>query len=642
MRSTPLAPLLLLLGYGLAFGAAALGVSLPAFDDHPGQLYRLWHVTAFGPAPWAWNPGWWTGYPELQFYPPGFAYAGALLNVGSLGALSLAASYQILVWVAYLLPGLSVGALLARVLGNAWAALPGAFVALTLSGGLASGVEGGVHIGMVPARLAWGLVPLVPLAMERWSGRPGSIPSLATLLVAAIALTHPAHLPAAALLLVLVAVARRRREGLASAALALTLAGVLTAFWSFPLLVRLEHTRALAWGALSFETLGGMLGQPLLLALVGLAAWLAVTRLRGGGEASPLGVTLTWFPWIMVLVVALDRLALEPLGVHWLPADRVADSAWLAFVLAAGLALGRRVERGERHAWALAVGAVVVAVALSWPGETLTLWAKRSAWPSYQSLERGLRLPDLWATLRGLPPGRILFVRSGVPLVYGSEWWRPHTHVTALAPMAAGRAIVHGTFTHPSPVAKFVYGGLASRGAITGLAEQLDGRTIFGLPVEQIGPGRLDRMAENVGASAVVMLDEDVGRFGALEETRWFERRPSPPPFVVYARRTPVGIPEQVEAGHWRVTVTGRPRRWVSARIGYYPLWRVEQAGAPLLTDPGDYGDLEVLLGRADAPLDLYYAPGLPEKAGVAASLVGALAWLATVVFARPLRRRNP
>jgi hypothetical protein len=321
---------------------------------------------------------------------------------------------------------------------------------------------------------------------------------------------------------------------------------------------------------------------------------------------------------------------------------RLARHTTLAFVLAAGLAAGRLIERGQRHAWAVAVGTVLVAVALSWPGQTLTLWAKRSAWPSYESLERGLRLPDLWATLKALPPGRILFLRSGVPLVYGPEWWRPHTHVTALAPMTTGRAIVHGTFTHPSPVAKFVYGGLASRGAITGLAEQLDGRTIFGLPMERIGAGRLDRMAEDVGASAVVMLDEDLPRFGALEESRWFERRPAPPPFVVYARRTPVAIPEQLEPGHWRVTATGRPRRWASARIAYYPLWRVEQAGVPLLTDPGDYGDLEVLLARADAPLDLYYAPGLPEKAGVAASLAGALAWLATLVFARRLRRRNP
>ena len=77
--------------YGVAFASAALGRSLPVFDDHPGQLYRLWHVVTHGPAPWAWNFGWWAGYPELQFYPPAFAYLGALIHAASLGTVTVPA-----------------------------------------------------------------------------------------------------------------------------------------------------------------------------------------------------------------------------------------------------------------------------------------------------------------------------------------------------------------------------------------------------------------------------------------------------------------------------------------------------------------------------------------------------------------------
>src|SRR5215470_7738528 len=130
-----LAPVLLLLGYGIAFAGAALGRSLLVYDDHPGQLYRLWHVVTYGFAPWAWDPGWWGGYPELQFYPPGFAYLGALLHAALLGVVSVDAVYQTLVWVVYLAPGLTVFAFLTRVLGDGWRALPGAIVALTLSAG---------------------------------------------------------------------------------------------------------------------------------------------------------------------------------------------------------------------------------------------------------------------------------------------------------------------------------------------------------------------------------------------------------------------------------------------------------------------------------------------------------------------------
>ena len=75
-----LLPLLLLLAYGIAFGQAALGGVL-AFDDHPGQLYRVYHAVSIGLAPWRLNTGWWGGYAELQYYPPGAAWLGAALAV---------------------------------------------------------------------------------------------------------------------------------------------------------------------------------------------------------------------------------------------------------------------------------------------------------------------------------------------------------------------------------------------------------------------------------------------------------------------------------------------------------------------------------------------------------------------------------
>src|SRR5438093_1111847 len=94
------------------------------FDDHPGQLYRVWHVMNYGPAPWAWDRGWWAGYPELQFYPPGFAYLGALLAWPTTGVLDVGTVYQALLWLAYLLPGVTTYVVLARLTGLRWLALP--------------------------------------------------------------------------------------------------------------------------------------------------------------------------------------------------------------------------------------------------------------------------------------------------------------------------------------------------------------------------------------------------------------------------------------------------------------------------------------------------------------------------------------
>ena len=111
-------PFALLLAYGVAFASRAFGVAPLAFDDHPGQLARLIHVVREGPAPWAWNTGWWAGYPEMQFYPPGWFYVGASLSWVSLGAVSPTRAYQMMLWTTHLAPGLVTFALLHRLLGD--------------------------------------------------------------------------------------------------------------------------------------------------------------------------------------------------------------------------------------------------------------------------------------------------------------------------------------------------------------------------------------------------------------------------------------------------------------------------------------------------------------------------------------------
>jgi hypothetical protein len=630
-RSAAPASLVLLLAYGVAFASAALGRSTPAFDDHPGQLYRIWHVVTLGPAPWAWNWGWWTGYPELQFYPPGFAYAGALLHVASLGVLTVDDAYLALVWLAYLAPGVIAWLALARALGNGWLALPGAFVVLTLSlwPGLASGVEGGVHVGMTPARLGWALVPLLALALARWSDGDAQFPIRSVVpLTAAIVLVHPAHLPAALVLVALAAVAGRGRARRAAMALGgLGVAALVTAFWTLPLLARLEDTRALAWGALTPESLVATFGvHPLAIVLTtaALAApWLART---------PYEQVLARAPWVMAVVVGVDAMVLEARGLAWLPADRVMDGFWLTLTLAAGVSAGRLVERlaGTSHVRrpiaALAVIGAVIGVSLV-GRDTLSLWPRASDWPTYAETERGLRLPALWSVLRDAPEGRVLFVRSGVPLVYGPQWWRPHTHVTALTPLTTGRAIVNGTFTHPSPVAALLYRGDAGRGPITRLVEQLDGHALFGQPLESLDAAAFNTHARRLGVSVVVALDEDLPRLTALTDNPLFSRRQTEPPFVIWLG-APAPLPHPLEAGPWRLPVTTASEGWTSLPVAYYPLWRATAGGVPLETRRGPFSDLEVRLPGATTTVDLSYHPGLVEGTGVALTVVGLLAWL--------------
>ena len=617
-----LAPLLLLLGFGVAYAANTFGGTMLGFDDHPGQLYRAWHVVTNGPAPWMWNRGWWAGYPELQFYPPGAAYLAALIAWPAQGVLSLETAYLIVLWLTYLLPGVTTYLAVARLAGNGWVALPAGFVALTLVGGIASGVEGGVHIGMIGARLGWALLPVLLWVLVPWIDGDRAVPAAAPFLLAAIVLLHPAQLPTAVGLVILAACWRRPRRPRALQALAaLGSAAALGAFWWLPLLARLAETRALAWGTLS----AAEVVRPLPLVLLGLAAAGLVWRLPVFPSER---VALWWLP-AATAITLFDRFALEPLGLRFLPSDRVVDGAWMALIIAASVSGARLAQRlpAAVPLPALAAGAILILTLLSLRGATLALRMDPEPWPPLRSIERGLRLLDFWTALGRLPDGRALFVRSGVPLVHGTDWWRPHTHATALTPLASGRDIVHGTFTHPSPLAALVYRGDAGRDAIVQLAEQLDGRVLFGEPLHATDPERFAVRADRLGIVAVVALEDDVTQLAWLPEQTAFRRRIPLAPFVIFARDNAIALPTTGDGHTWRITLAGEVGAWVPVRMTYYPLWRADGDGGRLEKRRGEDGLLEVRLTQRLQTVTLRYGAGVPEILGVAVTAAALVAW---------------
>ena len=616
MSRAPWLPFALLLAYGVAFASRASGVAPLAFDDHPGQLARLIHVVREGPAPWAWNMGWWAGYPEMQFYPPGWFYAGASLSWVSLGAVSPTAAYQVMLWTTFLAPGLAAFVLLHRLLGDGWCALPGAFAVLAFAGdpagGSASGVEGGTHIGMVAARLGWALLPLLSLALAPWTSDGGRFPRVAVFVLTAIVLTHPAHTPAAVAVLVAAALVSPARRALARVTVAAVAALWLAAFWLVPLLAHLAETRALAWGALARSTVA----TPFTAILVAFAV-LAVTRRQNPAVTAALHAV-----WLALLGVGLDALVVEPLGLRFLPTDRVADGAWILLLVASGLGAGIVVNTISRRVPpVVAAGVVIVTlVVFSLPGRALALWPRAADWPSYATVTQGLRLDDLWRALREAPPGRVLFIRSGVPLVYGREWYRPHTHVTALTPWLTGRDIIGGTFTHGAPVAAFVYRGDAGSAPITRLAEQLDGVSLFGRPLDALDAATFQAYARRLRIAAVVALEDDAGHLAFLTDPPY--RRRSVPPFLVFVGNDAPAPIRPLGGSRWEVTVDGIGE-WRSTGVAFSPLWRAEHDVRPIATRCGLLGDLEVRTEPGVETVRLAYGPGRVEVAALALSAAG-------------------
>jgi hypothetical protein len=640
--SRALPPALLLLAYGIAFGVAALGGGLLAFDDHPGQLYRVYHAVTVGWAPWRLNAGWWAGYAELQYYPPGAAWLGAAIHVCSMGAVGVPAAYQAVLWIAWLLPGLATFAFLTRVLGSGWLALPWAFVALTLSAGSRSGVEEGLRWGLVAARLGWGLLPLVALSLAGWVEGGRRVPVAAALLVAAVILIHPAHAPAALLLVGLGGWfgegVRSRR--LAQAGIVAALGLGLSGLWLVPLLAHLSMALPLAWGDASPLALLRQFARPLVivLALAQAGAWLSM---RASLSRSPTARWLHAFTPAMAALVALDALVAAPLGILWLTADRLADSLLLALLLGASLAaplVAARLPRLAHAAVSMLLLGVVMLLSGGSPEPTLSLWPLRGQWPKYDEVVRGTQVHALWTALSQAPPGRVLFLRSALSLDYRPEWWRPHSHITALTPVETGRQILNGTFTHPSPIAGLLYTGSAGPRAISALVEQRDGRTLFGRPLESLSGEEFSRWAERLRVSAVVATEEDHGRLDFLDSNREFAPPRRIGPFSLYLARSARPLPEATGRQSWRLAfgIGQGPARapdqrgWVAAGLAYSPLWKAEIAGKPAPVRRDAWGMLEVEMPGGGGEISLSHRPGAAEKAGelltVASTLLLALA----------------
>ena len=625
-------PPALLAAYAVAFGWRALGGGLLVLDDHPGQLYRLAHAITLGWAPWRFNPGWWAGYAELQYYPPGFAWLGALVHLAAGGALDVTAVYRIILWLAWLLPGAAVYALLRRALGDPWLALPGALVALTLSAGSRSGVEEGLRWGLIAARLGWGVLPLLALCLLRWAEGAARPPLVSATLVAAVVLLHPAHAPAAAVLVAVAALhSPPRRRRLRAAALVLAAGLALAAIWLLPLLAHLRMALPLAWADATLVALGRRLGsQPVLLALalLSLVAWRRRARLAvlpDAGARCLLGLAPA-----MLVVIALDALVLTPLGLAWLPADRLMDGLHLGLVLGGSAGFAALVAGRARPALAAVVG-LAVCVPLAWgPDEAgLTLWPRSREWPREQEVTRGLGMDALWEAIRRAPPGRVLFLRSAVPLDWRPEWWRPHTHLTALTPLRAGRAIVGGTFTHPSPVAGLVYTGSAAARPLTMLAEQRDGETLFGRPLDALSPEAFNDLAGSLGIGLVVALEEDLRSAGFLTDNPSVKSLSRIGSFRLFMLADGPAEPVPIGIQRWRIALPAAAPGWVALPIAYSPLWVAHAEGAPLAARRDERGLLEVALVAPAPSVELEHRAGVAEWAGGALSLGAAVVLLA-------------
>lgn len=629
-------PFTLLLAYGIVFSWSVFSHGLLVYDDHPGQFVRLWQgLESLRHGAWTadWHREWFAGYPELQFYPPGFVILGLLLHGITGGALNLETVYQIFLGVIYLLPGLTTFALLNALTRSPWAALPPAFLALTLSAGVPSGVEEGVRWGMIGARLGLGLLPLLALSLLPWA-RDGRSPIWAPPLLAAILLAHPYFFVPAMLLVVLVAVARgwsetrwKRAAFQASASIVIGLG--LAAFWLLPLFFRASYTLPMAW---SHGAVTALFSRPIVLVLLLLYGLGAVVTLRRRSEVWPLRAALAALPPALLLVMWLNRLVLvERLGFLGLDPDRLRDGVVYGFLWTGGLgwAWVKRRLWGERAWWVSLAAAVLLAVIpQNSQNPDLTLLPVRQPWPTMREVDGQHQLPVLREALRSAPPGRILFSSSSIRLEDGDAWYLPHTHLPAMIPIQIDREIVNGTFTHPSPIAGLVYTGSARPRGVLRLAEELDGRQLFGQPAQELSPARLEFLLRRLKVSTVVVPKRERSLIESLERSDVFELGVEVGSFHLFSRSESTEMPTWQDRRTLQLVVPDSRDGWVETGLFAYPLWSASLPTGPLPTRENSERLLEVFVPPGkDRVVTLRYREGPAEWSGVALTLISLAGW---------------
>ncbi len=626
---------------------------LLVWGDHPGQFMRFWYPAAVSLPQFGrvvdWNPLWYGGYPELQFYPPGHALLGLAFSILSLGRLAPERIYNLIPALALVLPIFSVygfvrialaplGRLACRCAG-VLAALVGLTFMPMWGGAMA------VRIGLMGERLAFGVAPLALLAGWKLVERPtGMRLVVAAALLAALTLLHPFHTPAVVLAVGGYAVARTvALHGGAGAwppvAAWLLLAAGLVAWWVAPLLahqtpyaaglLRTNLSQTLDWFSFGAVFPNLLVASLPALALLAHRDW----RVRGTAAAMMLVIASLVLIILFVQLVVIDRLQITRFD----PIRLIAEY-YLAFILLTGMAAGAVVWLARRTPL-LAAGAAI-----------LMVFALRPATPTWNDIQGQIRVIDeftlddllrntafngFWEALRDDPhaDGRVLFTSYYTQVRWPSGDITP-TAIKAMTPFLTGREIMGGTFSHWSPGARLLWVGNPWTQQLPAQVEAEDDQRLFGVPWDQLDDARLVSAARALNITTIVADGDDTNARGRLDRSPSFRRYWDNGHFYLYHRLD--AQPAWIEGSHADVRLLERsPRRWVirvdnatagatlTARMAIYPLWRADADGRSLTITPNEYGMQEIGL-PAGGPytVTLAYREGLAEWGGLLITLL--------------------
>ncbi len=652
-----------LFAVALVFMGFLLRDDLFIYGDNPAQFLRLWQGMDYS---WHlrgrivdWAPFWYAGYPELQFYPPGFAILGWALKGISFGVLSDFLIYQILVFSAFAWPGFAIYYALARLGFGRIAAVSGGLFGMIFPGVFDGSLA--PLIGLVGSRLAFGFSALVFTWGVLFIEHGGWLRGLRAALVLALTiLMHPFHSVGALLgvgifWLIALRTARDARKAFLRLIALPFSALALTAFWVMPLLA--HSSEAIPIVRATFDAIVHELASTQYLPYLALAV-VAVARLTYERQMRLRVIVVTLVMWLLMqtaMVVADYALLLDRLNIYALDPVRLTGEIYLTLVMLAGIGAGSVIERvyrwlrgptlsaKRRRMGALAslgVAVLIVAVAL-WPFPAMAASFRERAgeepiWLS--EVAPAYRLNELWRELRA-QPGRVLFTSNYSTLHKFSTRNLPTT-LLALTPYFTQREMMGGTFSSWSAVAALMWVGRTHPPALFGRVEENDDRSLFGVEWAQMNPEKFAALCRAFDVTTIVASVDDFHARTFLDRVPYFQsywnddwyflyRVKDYQPSVVEARNAQATLMQQTPT-RLRVRITqATSQATLTLKMAYYPLWTACTADASCLPVRSDeLGRLTIDLREGESDLTIEYRDDAAQTLGMWISIIATAIWL--------------
>lgn len=633
------------------------------FGDHPGHYWVMWHVIHVAipqhARPIDWMPDWYAGYPELQFYPPGFALLGWLIHVLGFGLLPTALVYEIVVFIAFALPAFTFYYALRRLQFGVFAAFIAGLFGLVFTAFFDGAVA--VWIGMLGSRLAWGLNALVFVwAIDLVEERGARFSWLTALVIAAQILAHPYHLLGILFAVGIYTLCVVRRLPLLHSAARLAtvviIALALDAFWLAPLIAH-ASTQMIPLIRSTLDQTWRILTDVALLPYAFLAL-LALARAWRERDATRRAVIIALAALCGASGVAMlgtHALLIERLHVYQLDPVRLVGEFYFPLLLLAAIGasqladwISRLTQSALRHlraalrlptlvfhrgAVAATAVALIVMSLIPFIQSSAPIYPRANGEPRFlNQATRDYRLNELWDTLRATE-GRVLFTsykthltaRGGEPLP---------TTLPSLTPLFAERQMMGGTFSAWSPIAALMSSGTLNPPALWGLSEDQDDHALFGIPLEKLSDEKLFEYCARFNITTIVASVNDFRTRTFLDASLHFQSYFNNDFFFVYrvngytsawfdTRNATIDLLAMRDDRIEMRVRAARADAQVTVKVAAYPLWRAHtDTGQPLPITRDSMGLMQIALPPGENyALTLHYEPGAAEHTGNVISL---------------------